>query len=330
MLLYLARRLFQAVVVMLVVSLIAFVLFRFVGDPVTQMLGQDATAADRARVAASLGLDQPAHVQYLRFLEQAAHGDFGRSLKLGRPVADLLAERMPATLELSLFAAGLAILVGVPLGVRTAIVRRGLVSRGLLALSLLGISLPTFFLGVLLILVFSVTLGWLPSYGRGETVALGWWRTGFLTLDGWRHLVLPGLTLALFQLALVLRLVRAEMLEVMRTDFVRFARARGLKPGAVYFRHALRNALMPVVTIIGLQLGSIIAFALITETVFQWPGMGLLFAQSVAFADVPVMAAYLCLIALVFVTINLAVDLAYLVIDPRLRDGRLTASVKGA
>lgn len=329
MLLYLARRLFQAVVVMLVVSLIAFVLFRFVGDPVTQMLGQDATAADRARVAAALGLDQPAYVQYLRFLEQAAHGDFGRSLKLGRPVAELLAERVPATIELSLFAAGLAILVGVPLGVRTAIVRRGLVSRSLLTLSLLGISLPTFFLGVLLILVFSVTLGWLPSYGRGDTVALGWWRTGFLTVDGWRHLVLPGITLALFQLALVLRLVRAEMLEVMRTDFVKFARARGLKPAAVYFRHALRNALMPVVTIIGLQLGSIIAFALITETVFQWPGMGLLFAQSVAFADVPVMAAYLCLIALVFVTINLVVDLAYLAIDPRLRDGRLTTSVKG-
>lgn len=329
MLLYLARRLFQAVVVMLVVSLIAFVLFRFVGDPVTQMLGQDATAADRARVAAALGLDQPAYVQYLRFLEQAAHGDFGRSLKLGRPVAELLAERVPATIELSLFAAGLAILVGVPLGVRTAIVRRGLVSRSLLTLSLVGISLPTFFLGVLLILVFSVTLGWLPSYGRGDTVALGWWRTGFLTVDGWRHLVLPGITLALFQLALVLRLVRAEMLEVMRTDFVKFARARGLKPAAVYFRHALRNALMPVVTIIGLQLGSIIAFALITETVFQWPGMGLLFAQSVAFADVPVMAAYLCLIALVFVTINLVVDLAYLAIDPRLRDGRLTTSVKG-
>lgn len=329
MLLYLARRLFQAVVVMLVVSLIAFVLFRFVGDPVTQMLGQDATAADRARVAAALGLDQPAYVQYLRFLEQAAHGDFGRSLKLGRPVAELLAERVPATIELSLFAAGLAILVGVPLGVRTAIVRRGLVSRSLLTLSLAGISLPTFFLGVLLILVFSVTLGWLPSYGRGDTVALGWWRTGFLTVDGWRHLVLPGITLALFQLALVLRLVRAEMLEVMRTDFVKFARARGLKPAAVYFRHALRNALMPVVTIIGLQLGSIIAFALITETVFQWPGMGLLFAQSVAFADVPVMAAYLCLIALVFVTINLVVDLAYLAIDPRLRDGRLTTSVKG-
>lgn len=329
MLLYLARRLFQAVVVMLVVSLIAFVLFRFVGDPVTQMLGQDATAADRARVAAALGLDQPAYVQYLRFLEQAAHGDFGRSLKLGRPVAELLAERVPATIELSLFAAGLAILVGVPLGVRTAIVRRGLVSRSLLTLSLVGISLPTFFLGVLLILVFSVTLGWLPSYGRGDTVALGWWRTGFLTVDGWRHLVLHGITLALFQLALVLRLVRAEMLEVMRTDFVKFARARGLKPAAVYFRHALRNALMPVVTIIGLQLGSIIAFALITETVFQWPGMGLLFAQSVAFADVPVMAAYLCLIALVFVTINLVVDLAYLAIDPRLRDGRLTTSVKG-
>ncbi|MGQ3026668.1 MAG: ABC transporter permease [Ferrovibrionaceae bacterium] len=329
MLLYLARRLFQAVVVMLVVSLIAFVLFRFVGDPVTQMLGQDATAADRARVAAALGLDQPAYVQYLRFLEQAAHGDFGRSLKLGRPVAELLAERVPATIELSLFAAGLAILVGVPLGVRTAIVRRGLVSRSLLTLSLVGISLPTFFLGVLLILVFSVTLGWLPSYGRGDTVPLGWWRTGFLTVDGWRHLVLPGITLALFQLALVLRLVRAEMLEVMRTDFVKFARARGLKPAAVYFRHALRNALMPVVTIIGLQLGSIIAFALITETVFQWPGMGLLFAQSVAFADVPVMAAYLCLIALVFVTINLVVDLAYLAIDPRLRDGRLTTSVKG-
>lgn len=319
MLFFLARRLFQALAVMLTVSLISFILFQFVGDPVSQMLGQDATATDRASLRASLGLDQPFHQQYLSFLGNAVQGEFGISLKQGRPVRDLIQERLPATLELSFVAGALAVLAGVPLGLYTAIKRRSWLSKLVMALSILGVSMPTFFIGLLLILVFAVLLGWMPSYGRGETTTLGWWRTGLLTLDGWKHVVLPAITLSLFQLTLVIRLVRAEMLEVLRSDFVRFIRARGLGPYSMYFRHAMRNTLVPVTTIIGLQVGSVIAFALITETVFQWPGMGLLFAQAVAFADVPVMAAYLCLIALIFVVINLVVDILYVIIDPRLR-----------
>jgi peptide/nickel transport system permease protein len=319
MLLFLARRLYQAAVVMLTVVFLAFALFQFVGDPVSQMLGQDATEADRARLRHDLGLDRPFAIQFATFVANAAQGDFGTSLKQGREVSTLIKERLPATLELSLVAGFLAIAAGIPLGIVTAVRRRALSSRLVLGFSLLGVSLPTFFIGILLILVFSVQLGWLPSFGRGETVSLGWWTTGLLTIDGWKHIILPAVTLSLFQLALILRLVRSETLEVLRTDYIRFARARGLPARVIYLRHALRNALIPVTTIIGLQLGAIIAFALITETVFQWPGMGLLFAQAVAFADVPVMSAYLCLIALIFVLINLVVDLLYVAIDPRLR-----------
>jgi peptide/nickel transport system permease protein len=311
---------------MLVVGLIAFALFRFVGNPVVFMLGQDATPEERERVTHLLGLDQPFYLQYTRFLGRAAQGDFGLSLREQRPVTSMILERLPATLELSLAAALLAMLVGIPLGVYTALRRRGVVAHVLMAVSLVGISLPTFVTGILLILVFSVSLGWLPSFGRGETIGIGWWTTGLLTASGLKALVLPAITLGLFQMTLIMRLVRAEMLEVLRTDFIRFARARGLSDRAVYFGHALRNTLVPVITIAGLQLGSIIAFAIITETVFQWPGMGLLFIQSVSFADVPVMAAYLCLIALFFVAINLIVDLLYYAVDPRLRiDRSLTA-----
>lgn len=327
MALFFARRILQAILVMLAVSLLSFSMFRYVGDPVSQMVGLDAPAEERARIRTDLGLDQPFYVQFGRFAANAVQGNFGLSLKQGRPVSELIAERLPATLELSLVAGLVAILAGIPLGVLSAIHRRSWLTRMAMALSLVGISLPTFFIGVLLILIFSVTLGWLPSFGRGETVVIsGNWTTGLLTVDGWLHLLLPGITLSLFQLALIIRLVRAEMLEVLRSDFVKFARARGLPTRSVHFRHALRNALLPVITIIGLQLGSIIAFALVTETVFQWPGMGLLFAQAVAFADVPVMAAYLCLIALIFVAINLTVDLLYLLVDPRIR---INASAKG-
>ncbi|MBR3192823.1 ABC transporter permease [Bosea sp. (in: a-proteobacteria)] len=320
MIMFILRRCLQAALVLAAVSFVSFAVFRYVGDPVSQMVGVDATAEQREQIRHDLGLDQPFYAQFGRFVAGAVQGNFGLSLKQGRPVGELMRERVPATLELSFVSGALAVLVGVPLGVVSAIWRRSWLARAAMALSLLGISLPTFFIGVVLILVFGVEAGWLPSFGRGETVALGnGWSTGLLTLDGWRHLLLPAITLALFQLALIIRLVRGEMLEVLRSDFIRFARARGLSSFSIYFRHALRNALVPVVTIIGLQLGSIIAFALVTETVFQWPGMGLLFAQAVAFADVPVMAAYLCLIALVFVTINLAVDLLYLLIDPRVR-----------
>ena len=304
---------------MLAVALIAFSLFRFVGDPVVFMLGQDATPEDRARVTQLLGLDQPFYVQYASFLGRALQGELGLSLRQVRPVSKLILERLPATLELSSVAASLALIAGIAMGVYTALRRDSWLSQALLALSLIGVSLPTFLIGILLILVFAVILGWLPSFGRGDTVAIGWWTTGFLTWSGLKALILPSITLGLFQMTLIQRLVRSEMLEVLRTDFIKFARARGLTDRAVHFRHALKNTLVPVITITGLQLGAIIAFAIITETVFQWPGMGLLFIQAVTFADVPVMAAYLCLIALFFVVINLVVDLLYYAVDPRLR-----------
>ena len=318
---FIVRRLVQAVGVMLSVALLAFILFQYVGDPVTIMLGQDATEQDRVELRDKLGLNDPAAVQFYHFVVNAAQGEFGLSLRQGQKVSSLLRERLPATLELSFAAALIALVVGVPLGVYTALKRRGWLSQAVLAFSLLGVSLPTFLIGILLILVFSVQLGWLPSYGRGDTVKIGWWTTGLLTKDGWLHLILPAITLSLFQLTLVLRLVRSEMLEVLRADYIKFARARGLTKRAIHFGHALKNTLVPVITITGLQLGGIIAFAIVTETVFQWPGMGLLFIQAVQFADIPVMAAYLCLIALIFVVINLIVDLLYFVVDPRLRAG---------
>ena len=326
MLAFVLRRLAQALLVMLAVGLIAFALFRFVGDPVVFMLGQDATPEDRARMTRDLGLDRPFYVQYASFVGRAVRGEFGLSLRQLRPVSTLIVERLPATLELSLVAALLALAAGIPMGVYTALRRGSFLSQCLLAVSLAGVSLPTFLIGILLILVFAVNLGWLPSFGRGETVAIGWWSTGLLTVSGLKALILPSITLGLFQMTLIMRLVRSEMLEVLRTDYIKFARARGLSERAIHFRHALKNTLVPVITITGLQLGSIIAFAIITETVFQWPGMGLLFIQSVTFADVPVMAAYLCLIALFFVVINLVVDLLYYAVDPRLRLDRVAAA----
>ena len=326
MLAFILRRLAQAVLVMLAVGLIAFSLFRFVGDPVLFMLGQDATPEDRARITQLLGLDRPFYVQYANFVSRAVQGEFGLSLRQVQPVSKLIAERLPATLELSMVAALFALAGGISMGVYTALRRNTWLSQILLAVSLVGVSLPTFLIGILLILVFAVVLGWLPSFGRGDTVSLGWWSTGFLTASGLKSLILPAITLGLFQMTLIQRLVRAEMLEVLRTDYIKFARARGLTDRAVHFGHALKNTLVPVITITGLQLGAIIAFAIITETVFQWPGMGLLFIQAVGFADVPVMAAYLCLIALFFVIINLVVDLLYYAVDPRLRIDRAVAA----
>ncbi|HEY8610078.1 MAG TPA: ABC transporter permease [Roseomonas sp.] len=319
---FIISRILQAVPVMLAVALIAFALFSFVGDPIATMLGQEFSVAQRDALVAALGLDQPIWVQFLRFIGNALRGEFGLSYRLSRPVAELILERAPATLELALCASVLALVIGVPMGVYTGLYRRSWLSRAFLTFSLVGVSLPTFLIGILLILVFSVWLGWLPSFGRGDTVQLGWWSTGFLTASGWKALVLPSITLGLFQLTLIMRLVRSEMLEVLRSDYVKFARARGLRDRSIHFGHALRNTLVPVITIVGLQLGAIIAFSIVTETVFQWPGMGLLFIQSVSSADIPVMAAYLLLIAAVFVLINLVVDLLYYAVDPRLRAGR--------
>jgi len=319
MLSFILRRLAQAVLVMLAVGMGAFSLFQYVGDPVGHMVGQDTSTEQRERLRTELGLDRSAPVQFAHFVGHALTGDFGVSLRQGREVSVLIAERLPATLELSLVAAVLAMAIGIPLGVYAALRRQHWDAKLTMAVSLLGVSLPTFLIGIVLIEVFSVLLGWLPSYGRGATVQVGAWSTGLLTADGWRHLALPASTLAIYQVALLMRLVRAEMLEVLRSDYVKFARARGLPDRVVHFGHALRNTLMPVLTISGLQLGSLIAFSVITETVFAWPGMGTLFIQAVQFPDVPVMAAYLCLIALVFVVINLVVDLLYAVVDPRLR-----------
>jgi peptide/nickel transport system permease protein len=326
MIAFILRRLAQAVIVMLTVGFIAFLLFQYVGDPVNNLLGQDATPQQRAQLRSDLGLDKPFPVQFAHFVANASEGEFGLSLRQGRKVSSLIVERLPATLELAVIAALLALVVGIPLGVYSAIRRGSRGSQAVLVLSLLGVSLPTFLIGILLILVFSVILKWLPSFGRGEVVAFGAWTSGLFTLDGWKHLILPAITLAVFQLALVLRLVRAEMLEVLRTDYIKFARARGLPDRAIHFGHALKNTLVPVMTITGLQLGGLIAFAIITETVFQWPGMGLLFIQAVQFADIPVMAAYLCLIALIFVIINLVVDLLYFAVDPRLRVERAVSA----
>jgi peptide/nickel transport system permease protein len=325
MIAFVLQRLLQGIVVMLVVGFIAFSLFNFVGDPVSLMLPPEATQADRDAMRTSLGLDQPFYQQFVTFVHNALQGNFGISLRLGRPVSTLLVERLPATLELAMSAALIALAVGIPIGVYTALRRDSWTSRALLTTSLVGVSLPNFLIGIFLILIFAVWLGVLPSFGRGDTVAIGAWTTGFLTRTGLKALILPAITLSFFPLTLIMRLVRAEMLEVLRTDYIKFARARGLSDRAVHFSHALKNTLVPVITIAGLQLGGIIAFAIITEQVFQWPGMGLLFIQAVQFADIPVMAAYLCLIGLIFVVINLVVDLLYYLVDPRLRAERAMA-----
>jgi peptide/nickel transport system permease protein len=313
-------RLLQAIPVLLIVGFISFALFAYVGDPVAILLPQDHTEAQRLQLIKDLGLDQPFFVQYGHFLWLALHGNFGNSYRLAQPVSSLIAERLPATLELAITASVLAFAIGVPMGVYTGIHRNTALSRLFMMVSLTGVSLPTFLLGILLILIFSVWLGWLPSFGRGDVTQIGhWWSTGFLTLSGLRSLILPAITLGLFQMTLIMRLVRAEMLEVLRTDYIKFARARGLTGRAINFGHALKNTLVPVITIMGLQFGGIVAFSLVTETVFQWPGMGLLLVQSVTAADIPVLSAYLMLIALVFVLINLVVDILYYAVDPRLR-----------
>ena len=324
MVLILLRRLGQAVLVLFIVALISFLIFRYVGSPVDNLLAQEATVQQRADLEEALGLNDPVYVQYFGFVWKALQFDFGNSYRGALPVAELISSRLPATLELAFISALFALILGVITGIYTAIRRGGLFANVILSLSLIGVSLPTFLIGVLLIWVFAVELQWLPSFGRGEVVELGWWSTGFLTLSGLKSLILPSITLGLYQLTLIMRLTRSEMLEVLRQDYVRFARALGLSERSVNFRHALPNTLIPVTTIAGLQLGSIVAFAIITETVFQWPGVGLLFINAVYFVDIPVMSAYLLLVGVLFVLINLAVDLLYLAIDPRLRDSQLS------
>ena len=323
---FIFKRLLQSIVVMLTVALIAFSLFRYVGDPINNMVGQDTTLEERAELRERLGLNDPFFLQFYRFAADASIGEFGFSYQHRRPVKELISERLPATLELALVSAILALAIGIPMGVYTALRRDGFLSRTFMTISLIGVSLPTFLIGILLILLFGVVLRWLPTFGRGDVIELGWWSTGFLTASGLKSLIMPSITLALFQMTLIMRLVRAEMLEVLRADFVKFAKARGLPTRSVHFRHALKNTLVPVITITGLQLGSIIAFAIITESVFQWPGRGLLFIQAIGEVDIPVMAAYLVLIAFFFVVINMVVDILYFVVDPRLRVDKALAN----
>jgi peptide/nickel transport system permease protein len=327
MIAFIVQRLLQAVLVMLVVAFISFSLFQFAGDPISNMVGPESTIEQRLALREQLGLNDPVPVQFVRWVGNAVQGEFGRSYRMGRPVSELIAQRLPATLELVFLSAVIALVVGVPMGVYTGLHRDSWLSRVFLTVSLIGISLPTFLIGILLILIFGVWLGWLPTFGRGGTVVIGAWETSFLTVRGWSHIILPAITLALFQLTLIMRLVRAEMLEVLRADYIKFARARGLRDRSINFGHALKNTLVPVITIMGLQIGALLAFSIITETVFQWPGMGLLIIQAIQFVDIPIMSSYLVLIALFFVLINLAVDLLYYAVDPRLRIERPVAAL---
>lgn len=328
MIAFIVRRLVQAALVMLAVAFIAFAMFNFVGDPVINMVGQDTPVDEIIELRKTLGVDDPMPVRFGRFVANAVQGKFGLSYRTTEPVARMITDRLPATLELSFVAIIIALAVGIPMGVFSGLYPHHWLSRGMMTISLIGISLPTFLIGILLILIFAVMLGWLPSFGRGDVVKLGFWSTGFLTASGWKAVILPAITLGLFQMTLIMRLVRSEMLEVLRADYIKFARARGLTNRAVHFGHALKNTLVPVITITGLQLGSIIAFAIITETVFSWPGVGLLFLQSVQAVDIPVMSAYLVMIGLLFVLINLAVDILYFVVDPRLRSQGAKAGAK--
>lgn len=319
MLARLLGRLGQSVLVLLVVSMVSFLVFRYIGDPTVSLLGEDVSVAEREALLQELGFDQSVPVQYAGYLKQVLSGQFGISYRFRQPVTEVIASRVPATVELSLAAALFAVVGGIGLGVYTAMRRQSLVSRTIMGVSLVGVSLPTFLIGIGLIYLFSVELKWLPAFGRGTLVDVGGWQTGLLTVSGLSALVLPAITLGFFKLTLIMRLVRTEMLDVLRSDYIRFARARGLRNATLYGRHALRNTLIPVITIIGLQLGSLIAFAIVTETVFQWPGLGLLFITSIQGVDVPVIAAYLLMIGLLYVAINLVVDLLYAWADPRLR-----------
>ena len=319
MLNYFLKRLFQASLVMLIVAFVSFSLFNFVGDPVNNMVGQEASDERREEIRDKLGINDPIYIQFYNFVENIIQGNFGISYQLKRPVSELISERMPATLELVFVSAILAISVGVLLGVYTGIHRDSFLSKVILVLSLAGVSLPTFIIGIMLIYLFSVILGVLPSFGRGQVIDLGFWTTGFLTISGLKALILPSVTLSLFQMTYIIRLVRAEMMEILQTDYIKFAKARGIAENIINYRYALKNGLIPVITITGINIGTLIAFSIITETVFQWPGMGSLFINAVYFVDIPIMSAYMIMVAFIFVMINFIVDITYYFIDPRIR-----------
>jgi len=306
---FVIRRVVQSLIVVLVMSLVVFIGVHVVGDPVHILISDDMTQMEIERFIQKLGLDRPVHEQYFHFLANAVRGDLGNSFVYGEPALKLILQRMPATLELALAAFLLAVVLGVPLGMYAGLRPESPASRAIMAGSILGFSLPTFWVGLMLIMVFAVMLGWLPSTGRGD----------FMTWDGLRHLALPAINLALFKMALVTRLARAGTREAALQDYVKFARAKGLSPARVVLVHVLKNIMVPVVTVLGLELGSLIAFSVVTETVFAWPGMGKLLIDSIQRLDRPVVVAYLVITVLMFVIINLVVDILYSLLDPRVR-----------
>lgn len=316
---FVVTRLAYAVLVLLVISILAFILGDVVGDPVASILGLEATDAARAALRERLHLNDPIVMRYLYYLQNVLQGDLGLSYGAQRPVVAVIAERIPATFELATVALLISLGIGVPLGVFAAVRRGSAVANLLMTTSILGVSLPGFVVGILLILLFSVTLGWLPSFGRGQVVDLGFWTTGLLTASGLKSLLMPAVALAISQVALVARLTRAEMVGVLKSDYIRFARARGLRESSINYSHAFLNTLIPIITVSGIQFGYLVAFAVVIEQVFQWPGMGLLFLQALGQTDVPVISAFLLTAGLFFVVINLVVDFLYAIADPRLR-----------
>jgi peptide/nickel transport system permease protein len=321
MLIFLIWRVLQSVLVLLVMSLLVFLGIYAIGNPVDILISPDANQAERLKIIAAFGLDQPLWRQYLLFLQNAAAGNLGRSFVFATPALGLILERFPATMELAVSAMLLSVLVGIPLGLLAGLRPNGFIGKTIMTVSILGFSLPTFWVGLMLIVLFAVKLGWLPAGGRGETVSVLGVPLSFLTVDGLRHLLLPALNLALFNIALVIRLTRAGAQEALQQDYVRFARAKGLRNSRIIGVHVLKNILIPIVTVLALQFGSLIAFAIVTETVFAWPGMGKLIIDSIRVLDRPVIVAYLMLIVTLFIVINLVVDVLYSLLDPRVRLG---------
>jgi peptide/nickel transport system permease protein len=319
MLIFLMRRLLQSVLVLLVMSLLVFLGVYAIGNPVDILISPDANQAERLKIIAAFGLDQPLWRQYGLFLQNAAAGNLGRSFAFATPALGLILERFPATMELAVSAMLLSVVVGIPLGLLAGLRPHGFIGKTIMTVSILGYSLPTFWVGLMLIMVFAVKLGWLPASGRGDTVSELGVPLSFLTVDGLRHLLLPALNLALFNIALVIRLTRAGAQEALQQDYVRFARAKGLKNSRIIGVHVLKNILIPIVTVVALQFGSLVGFAIVTETVFAWPGMGKMIIDSIRVLDRPVIVAYLMLVVTLFIAINLVVDLLYSLLDPRVR-----------
>ncbi len=317
---YIGRRILQGILVLFLVSFIAFIIFQYLGDPVMTLAGRYASQAQRAEVREALGLNEPFYIQYFNFLKNALQGNFGMSYVSRVPVLKLILERLPASIELALVAESFAVILGISFGVFVAANPKNMASKFLMTGSLFGVSLPTFLVGILLIYLFSIVLGIMPSSGRGNTVTIvGYWRSGLLTFDGWRHIILPAFTLGMFQMALLFRITRGAMLEVLGAEYIRTAWAKGLKGKRVLFKHALRNALIPVVTMIGLQFGQLIGFAIVTESIFQWPGAGNLLLNSLYESDFPVVATYVIIVALIVVMLNVIVDISYAFLNPKIR-----------